>query len=95
MTRVVQIEPGPIPTLTTSTPASNSASAPSAVATLPAMIVTSGWALVISAILRNTPALWPWAVSTTKASTSASIKADALSKVSRLTPIAAATNKRP
>ncbi len=36
--RVVQIEPGPMPTLTASAPASISASAPSAVATLPAMI---------------------------------------------------------
>ena len=36
--RVVQIEPGPMPTLIASAPASISASAPSAVATLPAMI---------------------------------------------------------
>ena len=36
--RVVQIEPGPMPTLTASAPASISASAPSAVATLPATI---------------------------------------------------------
>ena len=36
-TRVVQIDPGPMPTLTASTPASISARAPSAVATLPAM----------------------------------------------------------
>ena len=35
--RVVQIEPGPMPTLTASAPASISACAPSAVATLPAM----------------------------------------------------------
>src|SRR5262249_10359028 len=37
-TRVVQIEPGPMPTLTASAPASISALAPSAVATLPATI---------------------------------------------------------
>ena len=37
-TRVVQIEPGPIPTLTASAPASISATVASAVATLPAMI---------------------------------------------------------
>ena len=35
--RVVQIEPGPMPTLTASAPASISARAPSAVATLPAI----------------------------------------------------------
>jgi hypothetical protein len=35
-TRVVQIEPGPTPTFTPSTPASISASAASAVATFPA-----------------------------------------------------------
>ena len=38
--RVVQIEPGPMPTLTASAPASISACAPSAVATLPAMTCT-------------------------------------------------------
>jgi hypothetical protein len=42
--RVVQIEPGPIPTLTASTPASARAIAPSAVATLPATICKSGYA---------------------------------------------------
>ncbi len=36
--RVVQIEPGPMPTLTASTPASASAFAPSPVATFPAII---------------------------------------------------------
>ena len=38
--RVVQIEPGPMPTLTASAPASISACAPSAVATLPAITCT-------------------------------------------------------
>jgi len=37
-TRVVQIDPGPIPILTQSAPALIKASVPSAVATLPAMI---------------------------------------------------------
>ena len=37
-TRVVQIEPGPTPTLTASTPASMRACAPSVVATLPPMM---------------------------------------------------------
>ena len=36
-TRVVQIEPGPMPTFTASAPASTSARAPSGVATLPAI----------------------------------------------------------
>jgi hypothetical protein len=39
--RVVQIEPGPIPTFTASAPASISARVASAVATLPAMICTA------------------------------------------------------
>ena len=42
MTRVVQIDPAPMPTLTASTPSSISASVPSAVATLPATRSTSG-----------------------------------------------------
>ena len=41
-TRVVQIEPGPTPTLTPETPALISASAPSAVATLPPISGSSG-----------------------------------------------------
>ena len=41
MTRVVQIEPGPIPTLMASAPASISALAPSAVAILPATTCTA------------------------------------------------------
>ena len=40
--RVVQIDPGPIPTLTASTPASARALAPSPVATLPAISCTLG-----------------------------------------------------
>ena len=41
-TRVVQIDPGPIPTLTTSAPASNKSRAASPVATFPAIISKSG-----------------------------------------------------
>ena len=41
-TRVVQIDPGPIPTLIASAPASASSRAPSRVATLPATICTPG-----------------------------------------------------
>ena len=42
-TRVVQIEPGPMPTLTASAPWSISALAPSAVATLPATTWARSW----------------------------------------------------
>ena len=45
--RVVQIDPGPIPTLTASAPASISAMVPSAVATLPAITCTAlDWRLM-------------------------------------------------
>ena len=44
--RVVQIEPGPIPTFTASQPACTSACAPSAVATLPATTCMSGKTLL-------------------------------------------------
>ena len=42
-TRVVQIEPGPTPTLTASAPASTKAWAPSRVATLPPITCTCRW----------------------------------------------------
>ena len=48
--RVVQIEPGPMPTLIASAPASISASAPSRVATLPAMTET----LLVARWMRRT-----------------------------------------
>ena len=95
MTRVVQIEPGPIPTFTTSTPASYNARAPSAVAIFPAINVRSGKCSRISAIFRSTPAECPWAVSMTIASAPASNKASARSNVSEVTPTAPATKRRP
>ena len=71
-TRVVQIEPGPMPTFTASAPASISALVPSAVATLPATTSMSK-----SRLIRRTVSItfWlcPWAESTTITSTSASI----------------------
>ena len=94
-TRVVQIEPGPIPTFTTSTPTSNKARVPSPVATFPAINVASGNVSRISLILRITPALCPCAVSMTMASAPASSKAFARSNVSEVIPTAAATSKRP
>ena len=67
-TRVVQMLPGPIPTLTASTPASMSARVPSAVATLPAMSSKPVAALRVSRTASSTPPEWPCAVSTTMTS---------------------------
>ena len=52
---VVQIEPGPIPTLTALTPASAKAKAPAAVATLPPIIGNSGYSLRNHFNLSKTP----------------------------------------
>ena len=91
-TRVVQMEPGPMPTFTASAPASIRARAPSAVPTLPAM--TSIWKrFLISLTVRITFRLWPWAVSTTITSTSAATRRSARS--SCMTPTAAPTRRRP
>ena len=58
-TRVVQMEPGPMPTLTQSAPAWMSASVAAAVATLPAMSCASGYFALIfftaSMMLREWP----------------------------------------
>ena len=81
-TRVVQMEPGPMPTFTASAPALASATAPSAVATLPAMICALGKVLRMSATASSTPRECPCAVSTTitsqPAASSASTRADAI-----------------
>ena len=58
-TRVVQIDPGPMPTLTASTPASQSAVAPSAVATLPATISMPRKLRLRSRTASITPREWP------------------------------------
>jgi hypothetical protein len=71
-TRVVQIEPGPIPTFTASAPASISALVPSAVATLPAT-TSIGKSFLIRLTVSITFWLCPCAESTTSTSTSASI----------------------
>ena len=65
MIRVVQIEPGPIPTLIASAPASTSARAASAVATLPATTWTELDACFTRSTARATSVLWPCAVSMT------------------------------
>ena len=93
-TRVVQIEPGPMPTLTASAPASISARAASAVAMLPATTST-GTASLIRRTISITPAEWPCAVSTTITSTPAATSASTRSSASGPTPTAAPTRSRP
>ncbi len=93
-TRVVQMEPGPTPTLMPSQPASISAWAPSRVATLPPMTSTVEFDLIL-ATMSPTRREWPWAVSTTMKSAPASIRAWARSYASPATPTAAPTSSRP
>src|SRR5205823_5891275 len=92
--RVVQIDPGPTPTLTPSAPASTSACAPARVATLPPTTST-----VVSRLSRPTISTtareWPWAVSTTSTSTPASTSVLARLYDSSPTPTAAPTTSRP
>ena len=71
--RVVQMEPGPMPTFTASAPASISACVPAAVATLPAMTCTELDSFLMRATDSSTRCEWPWAVSTTMTSQPASI----------------------
>ena len=93
--RVVQIEPGPIPTLTPSAPASANANAASAEAILPPITSISGYCDLIKRTRLMTFNEWPWAVSTTNTSTPALISAATLSSVSGLVPTEAPTRKRP
>ncbi len=72
--RVVQMEPGPMPTLTASAPASISASVASAVATLPAATCTRFDSRLMRATASITRDEWPCAVSTTIRSQPASIR---------------------
>ena len=78
--RVVQIEPGPIPTLIASAPASTSALAASAVATLPAIDLDRVGQRLDPLDRRGDVGLWPWAVSMTMQSQPASISASERSK---------------
>ena len=89
------MEPGPIPTLTASAPASINALAAFSVAILPATTSILENCFLISVRVFNTPSEWPCAVSTIIASTFKSINADTLSKVFSPTPTAAATNSLP
>ena len=79
ITRVVQIEPGPMPTLTASAPASIRSRAPSAVATFPATTSMSQRFLMFLTV-SITLAECPWALSTTSTSTPLAIRLSARSK---------------
>src|SRR3954468_24238429 len=94
-TRVVQMLPGPIPTLTASTPASQSAAAPSPVATLPATSSMSLKFLRSERTASTTPFAWPCAVSTQMMSQPARKSACTRSSRSGPTPTAAPTRRRP
>ena len=94
-TRVVHMEPGPMPTFTQSAPAFIRASVPSAVATLPAMRPTSGKCSLTRPTQRMMLALCPCAESSTRASAPAATSAPARSRMSFVTPIAAAQSRRP
>ena len=93
--RVVQMEPGPMPTLTASAPASTSMRAASPVAMLPAMTCRSGWWRLISRTRSITPLEWPWAVSTTTTSTPAATSFSSRSWLSPPVPRAAPTRSLP
>jgi hypothetical protein len=71
-TRVVQIEPGPMPTLTASAPASMSASRRFGGGDVAGDELDVRVGLLELAHGSRTPLLWPWAVSTTMTSTPAS-----------------------
>ena len=94
--RVVQIEPGPMPTLMASAPASISACAPSAVAILPATTCTALEARLMRVTASSTCREWPCAVSTT-IEVDAGLEQALGARRSRLSPtvVAAATRSRP
>jgi hypothetical protein len=93
--RVVQIEPGPMPTFTASAPASMSACAPSRVATLPAITCTALESFFTRVTASSTFTEWPWAVSTTITSQPASMRRSERSKPPSPVVVAAATRSRP
>ena len=96
MTLVVQMEPGPIPTLTPSAPASTRALAAS-----PGSHITNHHIQIgklcfhFFQALNHRPCECPCAVSITIASTPASSRALTLSRMSGVTPTAAATRSLP
>ena len=94
-TRVVQIDPGPIPILTQSAPASIRSLVPSPVATLPAMICISGNSLRIILTQLSTFLLCPCAESSTIQSTCFSARAATRSSTFAVIPTAAPQRRRP
>ena len=93
-TLVVHMEPGPIPTLTQSAPASINAFVASLVATFPAITsILPNFFIFVTVDI--TLSECPWAVSTTSTSTPASINISALAIASSPTPIAAPTLNLP
>ena len=73
--RVVQIEPGPCPTLMAFAPQSARYSTPAALVTLPAMMGSLGNASRNTRTVSPTPLLWPCAVETATTSTPRSTSA--------------------
>src|SRR6266705_564993 len=95
MTRVVQKEPGPMPTLTPSTPKAIRSRAPSNVPTLPAANCISGRRFFPARSASTTYRWWPWAVSMASKSALARAASTARSRKSPVAPMAAPTRKRP
>ena len=95
MIRVVQILPGPTPTLIASAPAKQSASAASPVAILPQITCKFGKAALMRLRVSITPFEWPWAVSMLTTSTPALMRACTRSSMSGVTPMAAPQSNRP
>src|SRR6266545_4821181 len=94
-TRVVQMEPGPTPHFTASTPALQSASAASKVATFPATISTFLKFCFVERTASMTPRLCPCAVSMAMTSTPALRSAWMRASRSTPTPTAAPHRSRP
>ena len=92
---VVQIEPGPTPTLTALTPAAIRSFVASAVATLPAIMSISLKCFLRFLTVSITAFECPWAVSTTRTSTPALERAYARSIASSPTPSAAPAHNLP
>ena len=79
--RVVQIEPGPCPTLIASAPQSARNSTPAALVTFPAMMGNFGNASRKTFTVSPTPLVWPCAVETAIASTPRSTSAPTCSRI--------------
>ena len=94
-TRVVQIDPGPIPTLTASTPASIRAFVAAPVATLPAITCRSGYASLIWRTARRMFSECPCAESITITSTFAFTSASTRARTFDVIPTAAPQRRRP